>query len=260
MKKIYLFFKRLPLIGNWLKKFRDSRFYNDFIAVKILARRDRLAVKEMLEKSFSSMPAIKIYLRKIKKSELFNLNFSHGHSCDYHVLFLYCLVRLLKPEIVVETGVASGRSSAVILQAMEDNNSGKLYSIDLGQFYGGDNPKTFTTSEGNSELCGFIPEDKEVGWLVPKNLRHRWQLIIGDSKVELPKLAAGLKKIDIFYHDSEHSYENMTFEAETVWPLVPTGGFVIFDDIKWNKAFIDFVDANQHNLHFNYRSLGVIKK
>jgi predicted O-methyltransferase YrrM len=260
IKNIYQHLKRIPVVGGWLNKMRNSSFYNDFILANLLAMRDYQTIKQILEKIFGAKSEINVYLKKIKKSEIFNLNFSYGYSCDYHVLFLYSLIRFMRPDVVVETGVASGRSSAAILQALEDNSKGKLYSIDLGQFYEGENPEKYITEEGNSELCGFIPKDKEVGWLVPQNLRHRWRLIIGNSKIELPKLVSSLEKIDIFYHDSEHSYENMTFEAKTVWPLVPKGGFVVFDDIKWNKAFFDFAASNSHESHFNYRSLGIIKK
>ena len=45
---------------------------------------------------------------------------------------IYLLVRSLKPETVVETGVCYGASSAYILQALKDNGRGVLYSIDLG--------------------------------------------------------------------------------------------------------------------------------
>jgi predicted O-methyltransferase YrrM len=44
---------------------------------------------------------------------------------------LYAICRILLPRIVVETGVASGFSSASMLQALEDNEVGELYSIDF---------------------------------------------------------------------------------------------------------------------------------
>lgn len=44
---------------------------------------------------------------------------------------LYTIIRIRKPDIVVETGVAQGVSSTFILQALEDNGRGQLYSIDL---------------------------------------------------------------------------------------------------------------------------------
>lgn len=46
-------------------------------------------------------------------------------------LILYTIVRAYKPEIVVETGVAHGVTSAFMLCAMHENNKGHLYSIDL---------------------------------------------------------------------------------------------------------------------------------
>jgi predicted O-methyltransferase YrrM len=43
----------------------------------------------------------------------------------------YILMRKIKPKIVVETGVSFGITSSFILQAMEENGFGTLYSIDL---------------------------------------------------------------------------------------------------------------------------------
>ena len=45
--------------------------------------------------------------------------------------YLYGICRRINPEIVVETGVSIGTSSSFILQALEDNKKGHLYSIDL---------------------------------------------------------------------------------------------------------------------------------
>jgi hypothetical protein len=73
----------------------------------------------------------------------------------------YILMRKVKPKIVVETGVSFGVTSSFILQAMEDNGFGTLYSIDL--------PFEFATK-------------KEVGIIVPKRLGHRWELILRDGK------------------------------------------------------------------------------
>ncbi|MDA4120471.1 MAG: hypothetical protein OK436_07790, partial [Thaumarchaeota archaeon] len=80
---------------------------------------------------------------------------------------LYLICRTVKPTVVVETGVASGLSSAYILQALEDNASGRLYSIDL--------PDADTEA-----LLGVVltrlPEGRRPGWVVPEWLRARWDL------------------------------------------------------------------------------------
>jgi hypothetical protein len=74
----------------------------------------------------------------------------------------YALIKLLKPEVVVETGVGAGVSSWIILQAMQENGTGRLVSIDL--------------PTPNTEL---LPE---VGYLVPQELRIRWELRTGPSQ------------------------------------------------------------------------------
>ena len=140
----------------------------------------------------------------------------------------YTLVRILKPMIVVETGVGAGVSSWTILHAMEQNNVGKLVSIDL--------------PTPNTEL---LPE---VGYLVPKNLHHRWELNIGSSGRLLKQILDQLGKIDIFQHDSRHSYRNQLREYLTAWPFISQGGILITDDVnndalhhashKWNQDSI----------------------
>jgi hypothetical protein len=46
---------------------------------------------------------------------------------------LYLLTRLLRPNAIVETGVAAGVSSYFILQALQDIGKGQLYSVDSRQ-------------------------------------------------------------------------------------------------------------------------------
>lgn len=137
---------------------------------------------------------------------------------------LYVLCRILKPEIVVETGVADGFSSAFILQALEKNGKGRLYSIDL------------PNQEGQ-----VISGGRQTGWLVSDELKSRWELILGDSRVQLPALCQRLKSIDLFYHDSDHSYQNMTFEFNSAFDFVKSSGLIVSDDITDNNSFADFI-------------------
>ena len=133
---------------------------------------------------------------------------------------VYALVRLLQPEKVVETGVADGTTSAYILQALEDNGRGHLYSIDLPS------PQ--------------LPPAKTPGWIVDAALRRRWTLRIGASSELLAPLLNELGQIDVFLHDSLHTYDNMLFEYRTAWPFLKTGGLVLSHDVGRNSAFFDF--------------------
>lgn len=134
---------------------------------------------------------------------------------------VYALVRLLKPGVMVETGVADGTTSAYILRAMEENGRGKLYSIDLPS--------------------SRLPAGKAPGWIVPEELRKRWELRVGDAAGLLPPLLEELGEIDIFLHDSLHTYGHMLFEFRAAWPRLKAGGLLLSHDIGRNAAFFDFV-------------------
>ncbi|MDP3696583.1 MAG: class I SAM-dependent methyltransferase, partial [Candidatus Taylorbacteria bacterium] len=136
---------------------------------------------------------------------------------------------------------------------------GNLFSIDLPKFYEGQS-EIYLTEEGRPEHTGFVPKGKEPGWLIPPEIRGRWKLTLGDSKEELPKLLKELGKVDIFYHDSDHSYQAMMNEFETVWSFIPEGGVLLSDDVKGNNAFQDFVKKIKPRFHHIYEGLGIILK
>jgi predicted O-methyltransferase YrrM len=132
------------------------------------------------------------------------------------VELLYLCVRAVKPELVVETGVGAGFSTAYILEALERNNYGKLYSID------------------------FFEDGEQCGWIIPAYLKHRWKLIKGLSGEALDPLLDQLGPIDVFIHDSDHSYENMMCEFRTVWPFLRKEGVFLAHDVGRNEALFDF--------------------
>lgn len=259
IKKIYKKFKEFRYVGPFLIFLRNIPNWKIF-AIPRLRRKDLEAAVKLSYMLWGETIDAKSLLRVFKKNKIFKSRFSFGHAGDYDIFVLYMLTKIIKPEIVVETGVASGRSSAAILQALYENQKGRLYSIDLPQYYDGDQPGFYTTNEGNSELKGFVPSGRKPGWIVPDYLRERWELVLGDAKVELPKLISQFENIDIFYHDSDHSYEHMMFEFQTVWPLINEGGFLVSDDIKWNSSFTDFSQKINKKFIHQYRSLGFVKK
>jgi len=148
---------------------------------------------------------------------------------------LYIIVRALRPRIIVETGVASGFSSAYLLQALSDNGLGELISIDL--------PTTDPTGRVNEDGTVdqvHVASPDQTGIVVPPPLRNRWTLLLGNSKSLLPEVIASHSPIDIFFHDSSHSYEHMQWEYHLAWPHIRSGGWLLSDDINWNRAFNDF--------------------
>lgn len=166
--------------------------------------------------------------------------------------FLYLLIRSIKPDIVVETGVSSGESSTFILQAIADNKKGKLHSIDL------------PPESDQQERMIIFPSGETSGWVIPNNLRDRWELHLGTSQKLLLPLLQKLKSIDIFFHDSLHTYDHMMFEYETSWDFIRNGGILISDDIatmngKGHSPFVDFADIKQKEIAV-YQIIGGVRK
>jgi len=141
---------------------------------------------------------------------------------------LYVIIRALSPEVVVETGVCHGMSSTAILGALNRNGHGELFSIDAP----------------NLDPLAMLPPGKEPGWIIPERLKSQWRLHIGLSKEILPRLLEELPPIDVFLHDSEHSYENMIFEFRAAFSHLKPGGVLLSDDTTWNSAFSDFVSES----------------
>lgn len=153
-------------------------------------------------------------------------------------IFLYYIVRIKKPELIIETGVATGMSSFFILKAMSENSSGKLISTDIRY---------------------------DAGEIVPNYLKNRWDFVLlkRDDKSQFKKFINNFDKIDIFFHDSDHSYWWQTLEYNLSFKHLKNYGLLISDDIDNSYAFLDFVRKNtlEFNSFFNTGSMaGVIIK
>ena len=152
---------------------------------------------------------------------------------------LYLLVRAAKPRIVVETGVFDGVSSCVILQALQDNKDGQCISIDL--------PAVEIIPGSTDRMSSkTLPPSHQPGWIIPDFLRSRHSLRLGDSKQLLPKILQEHSTIDVFFHDSLHTFEHQMFEYDLAWRHLADGGLLLSDDIFWSSAFHKFCRAKAH--------------
>lgn len=149
-------------------------------------------------------------------------------------LIIYSVVRSRKPDIVLETWVANGFSTRVILCALEKNKKGTLYSTEVNH---------------------------DVGSLLSGMNKSRWHLNVGTPKTVLAKTLKKLQKIDIFIHDSDHSYENMRDEFNAVSKKVSKDGIIMSDDVNENRAFVEFaqkIGAKPVIVPFFRKSFGII--
>lgn len=143
------------------------------------------------------------------------------HATDWAIeeqtsFFLYALVRLRAPEVVVETGVANGHSTFFLLKALHANGRGKLHSFDV--------------------VSG-------VGKLLKDDDKQRWNLRLLPAKATKSALESQLSKlapIDLFIHDSDHSYHWQMIELSLALAHVGPNGVIASDDVDSSFAFLDF--------------------
>lgn len=112
------------------------------------------------------------------------------------------LILLVKPNIVVETGIGvDGISSAWILLALDKIGQGHLCSI---------------------ESINAQP------------FQHpRWTFIKAESVDGLPKAGIQFGAWDIFIHDSDHEVWCETYEYEFGHAMLRQGGYLLSDDCMW---------------------------
>lgn len=119
----------------------------------------------------------------------------------------------------METGVASGASSSAILQALDFNNCGSLFS---------------------SDLAGVIPREF-AGLCVDEHLRRRWHLYHDGDRVNIPRIVNRVESIDLLHYDSAKGAEEMEWVIAEVVPAMNRFGVIVLDDIDRHSFMRDFV-------------------
>lgn len=119
-------------------------------------------------------------------------------------VFLYALVRLLRPAVVVEVGTYKGNAAIAIGQALEDNHTGILHTID--------------------------PYAQDIVFIAIKKsgLKERIRYHVGYSYDVIPRIHA--QKIGFAFIDGDHAYESVRRDFDLIAPNIPQGGMVVFHD------------------------------
>ena len=159
-----------------------------------------------------------------------------GTSDRFGCELLYVVVRAARPQVAVETGVLYGASSGHILAAMEANGQGELHSIDLG-------------------TC---PGEPPYHFLVRPDLMARWHYVVGDIRTELPQVLGRLGQIDMFYHDSLHTFEHMTWEYETAARHLRPGGVLASHDVITAESILGIFRDNAFPAFCRRHSLNAV--
>ncbi|MFM8552507.1 MAG: class I SAM-dependent methyltransferase [Nitrospiraceae bacterium] len=159
-----------------------------------------------------------------------------------HYPLLYFLVRLTKPAVAVETGVAAGYSTQAMLAAMDRSGTGHLYSSDFPYFR-------------------LKAPTQYIGWLVEERLKPRWDLLLEGDRINLAAIVRKAGSINLFHYDSDKSYAGRRFALTYIEPHLAPRAIVVMDDIQDNGFFRDYVEQTGtpfHVFRFEEKYLGVL--
>ena len=124
--------------------------------------------------------------------------------------FLYAFIMERKPRRVVETGVANGLTTNLIMAAL-DTYGGELHSFDI-------NPECQSVYKGNGK------------W--------NFHLLSRNYKKQVREVVGSIDDIDLWIHDSDHSYSWQSFEYSlAASKLKANQGILVSDDIDCTTAF-----------------------
>lgn len=136
----------------------------------------------------------------------------------------YAFVRILKPRVIVETGIDKGLG-AVILCAGLLRNKAEGHE---GEYYGTDiNP--------------------EAGYLLTGKYKAVGHILYGDS---IKSLQSFDKQIDLFINDSDHSATYEYNEYQTIKPLLTEKGVILGDNSHVTDKLSQFSIENGRNFVF----------
>ena len=147
------------------------------------------------------------------RSFFFPSNYAVGSESGY---LIYSLVRLLEPRVVVETGIANGLSTFIVLRAIGRNGVGLLVSTDVHEKAG-----------------GLVEHIEPNSW-------RREILRATDVRQDMELLLASLPAVDMFLHDSDHRYDWQLWEYRAARRHLQSGAILASDDVDASFAFIDF--------------------
>jgi len=136
----------------------------------------------------------------------------------------YTLIRILKPKIVIETGVSDGIGSLVITAALIKNADEGI----LGKYYG-------------TEL------DTNAGWMFREPYSNFGEIIFGDS---IDSLENFNEQIDMFINDSDHSAEYEYREYQSIKNKLSQNSFILGDNCHATDSLRNFSNRNGRDFVF----------
>lgn len=150
----------------------------------------------------------------------------------------------------------------------KEKNKGERYQVEFAKFVSGvKHDIAVETGEGVSSLWLLKLCPKIKLYSVDLNPWSGFEIVHPNHKAirqktteALPVLFQKTGKWDVFLHDSDHGFANMTWELEFAYGAVRSGGYIACDDYTWENhgAWDQFVKLHKLDW-FTIGSLAVTK-
>ncbi len=211
------------------KDSEDSNFYYD-----LKSRNEEYLVSLIANITGETPPAVQRYVDEIKMNQELKLRIKSAlaetdYPADIDIRFgrrvgWYALIRILKPKLVIETGVDHGIGLSVICEALKLNRSegfrGKYIGTDI---------------------------DPLAGKLASPEYGDFAQIIYGDSIASLSNLT---ETIDLFINDSDHSAEYELSEYQTIIEKLSDRAVILGDNSHVTNKLLNFSNQNNRQFYF----------
>lgn len=136
----------------------------------------------------------------------------------------YATARILKPKVIIETGIDKGLGAAVLAAALERNamegHPGHYYGFDI-------NP--------------------EAGWMLTPSQQEFAHLIVGDA---VSNLKIFDQVVDLFINDSDHRTEYEASEYDTIERKLAPHAIILGDNSHESRALESFCDRTGRQYAF----------
>jgi hypothetical protein len=218
------------LLFSWSKKnTEDSNFYYDLMPLNLLYLAHFIAAvtsstPEIALKYFQELDndvELRSHIRKGFTDSKYgkDIEIKYGRRVGW-----YAIARIVKPKVVVETGVDHGVGScllaAALIKNLEEGSPGEYFGTDINPFAG----QLFT---GKYENMGKI--------------------LYGDS---IQSLVALEREIDLFINDSDHSGEYEYQEYEAIRSKLSNQAIILGDNAHSSISLAKFSSETSRSFHF----------
>jgi hypothetical protein len=136
-------------------------------------------------------------------SKYLQIQHFYPQMSDIEVEMLYLLIRKNKPQHIVEMSPCHGWSTSWMLNAVNDNKLGKVFSYDV------------------------------VDWskkYLPESLKRNWIFVQGDVRTTIKDI----EEIDFLFVDSEHTKKLAEWYIKNIFPHLKNGTVVAIHDVYNN--------------------------